>query len=317
MRKAIAYSLTVAYVGAIVYVLTRLDASRSLLTIRWYEILPLFGLGVTTSAVNAAVLRMTCAALKCGVPWAEAFGLASANGLFNALPVRAGLGFKAAYLVSLRRLPIAGFASITGVTAAFTFVTAGLLGAVAAVVSWLSDSQDSGSMGLVGLAYVLTSIVGIAALVLGPTLLRLRFPWGLKRFAVPLAAAASSLTASPLFVTRLAVVVLLGVLVVTLRLFVITALVDEPIGVLSAVLLSTSGTLAMYASVVPGGLVVREAAISGTFVAVGGGLEAGVVIATLDRALSVFRDVIIGGAWLVIVRKHLAGLVGQSSARSA
>ena len=306
MWRYVGSAFVVIYLLAMVWVLAKLDTSQGLSSINWYSFVLLLMLATAMSVLFAVVLKVSCGVLQCNLSLIEALGLTAASGLLNTLPARAGTGFKGLYLVYLRGLSISDFASITGVTAAVALMISGLSGMAGVTTMWLTEGTPRGGLGA---AYGALLISVALALTVGPVLLRLRFPFGLERFIKPLSTATNSLTANPIFVGKIAVLDLLGLSFVALRLYLIATLLGEPISLPAAILLANAGAVSTLMSVVPGGLGIREAAISGTLVAIGGGLEAGIVIATLDRVVSLVRDLIIGGGWLITIRHTVGDLI--------
>ena len=304
-RKYAAYTILVGYLAAVVWVLTSLDTSSGVSSIKWHEFALLFLLAAAVSGSNAVILRLSCSVFRCSVSWIEALGLTSASGLLNTLPVRVGTGFKGLYLVYLRGLPVSAFASIAGVTAAVALVTIGFMGETGVILNWLSEGAFGGGLGVLAVAYAAMLVSGVAILILGPAILRLKFPRAFHRFISSLSNATTSLVANPGFVAKVALMSVLGVALIALRLHLISDLLDEPVNLSAALLLATAGAVTTWVSIVPGGLGLREGAISGTFVAVGGGLEAGVVIATVDRVVGLIRDLVVGAPWIFVARRNI------------
>ena len=314
MRRYVLSALAVVYLAALVYVVAGFEHSRLLLTLSWTDFAVLSILSLATTILNGLFLKVACHALGCQIAKIEAVGLASANSLLNYLPLRVGLGFKAAYLASVRGLSVSGFASITGVSAAMTFVCAGVLGAGTSLWQWQFSVPRQTSLGVLGALYVATAVLGVTLIMGGDAILnRLRLPWGLSRFSAPLSGALSTLTRDMAFQFQTYGLNLAILMVVAARLYFVSLLVDAPVTLSEAILLSTAAAVAVFVSILPAGLGVREAALSATYVVLGGSLETGLLLSTIDRIVSLFWAIIVGSVWLWASRHQIGGLASNET----
>ena len=313
MRRYVLSALAVVYLAALVYVVAGFEHSRLLLTLSWTDFAVLSILSLATTILNGLFLKVACHALGCQIAKIEAVGLASANSLLNYLPLRVGLGFKAAYLASVRGLSVSGFASITGVSAAMTFVCAGVLGASISLWQWQFSEPRQITLGVLGALYGATAVLGATLILGGAGLKRLRLPWGLSRFSAPLSGALSTLTRDMAFQFQTYGLNLAILMVVAARLYFVSLLVDAPVTLSEAILLSTAAAVAVFVSILPAGLGVREAALSATYVVLGGSLETGLLLSTIDRIVSLFWAIIVGSVWLWASRHQIGGLASNET----
>ncbi|MCJ7792316.1 MAG: flippase-like domain-containing protein, partial [Dehalococcoidia bacterium] len=98
----------------------------------------------------------------------------------------------------------------------------------------------------------------------------------------------------------------MGILVVlTLKTYLVAQLLEIPVTISGAFLLCTASTVARVVSIFPGGLGIVEAAMSATYVILGGNLESGILLSVVDRIINLIATVIMGGSWLLFSRKQI------------
>ena len=309
MRRYLAFGFVVAYIAAAIWLVLNIETPREISSVSWSQYLLLIIVAAMMSGLWAAILKISCKAFQCNLTLIEAFGLTSANSLLNLLPLRLGTGFKALYLVGFRGMSIAEFTSVTGVAVSIALVTFGIGGGLAlGYFSLFERSWGFAVFGL-GMAYLGITVLGTALLLTAPLVSRIRFPFGLQRFITPVAISVARLTGNRGLIANMVGIGLASVVVIGLRMWLIADAVGYDISFPGAVLLGTAGWVLTVVNVVPGAIGIREAAISGTFVAIGGGFEAGLVIAVIDRVVLLVRDLIFGGAWLVGARRILANSI--------
>lgn len=317
VRRYLALSFSCIYLGALVWSLSNLGAAHALSDVGWARLVLLLLLAALISASSALVLKISCQRLECHLSLVEALGLTSATGLLNTIPVRIGTGMKGFYLVYLRGLPISGFASITGVTAAVAFTLYGLTGVLGVSISWFSVDRSSVGLQLLLATYASMVVAGTLALTLGSSLLHIRLPSRVSRLMSSFTNATMYLTTNPGFMVKIIILISLAIILVGFRLQLISSIFDVHLSFPESILLATAASVSAFASIIPGSLGVREAAISGTFVAIGGGLETGFVVAAVDRIVGLIRDLIIGGTWAITSRKIIGDLLRSKSSRKS
>ncbi len=305
MRRYLVFGLIVVYLAAAIWLILNIETPREISSVSWSQYLLLIILAAMMSALWAAILKISCKAFQCNLTLIEAFGLTSANSLLNLLPLRLGTGFKALYLVGFRGISITEFASVTGVAVSIALVTFGIGGGLALGYFSLFERAWAFAVFGLGMAYLGITVLGTALLLTASLVSRIRFPFGLQRFIVPVAVSVARLTGNRGLIANMVGIGLASVVAIGLRMWLIADIIGYDISFSGAVLLGTAGWVLTVVSVVPAGIGIREAAISGTFVAIGGGFEAGLVIAAIDRVVLLVRDLIFGGAWLVGARHIL------------
>ena len=315
LRPYLIVLLGAAYVGAMVFAAFTFEHTDALLAIEWADVGLLSLLGLAGLLHSGLLLRIAVRVAGAQIGNIESVGLACANALLDYLPLRAGLGFKAAYLASVHRLPISSFASLTLVTFAIAALCAGVLGVAASL--WLLGYSDTGRLSLILMtaAYAAVTAGGVFMILGSGKLHLLPLPIWAKRHVDALSAAILTLSRQRTFQVQALAITLSMLLVIALRLYFVTGLLEVPVSFAEAVLLSTSTSIARLVSFLPAGLGVREAALSATLVAVGGEAEAGIMVAAIDRVVVLVWAAIVGGIWIVSSRRRPGNAVPEEGVK--
>lgn len=304
MRRYVLSLLVLAYIAVIIYAVLRFADSDAVLSIGWKDVIWLSLLSLTNIVLNGIFLREACRALGCFLTGVEAVGLASANALLNYLPLRPGMGFKAVYLASVHRLPVAAFASIAGISVAVALICAGLLGATASL--WLLRAPDSSNTSLIviAVAYAAMASGGLALIVAGGYILRIPLPSSVRRYTDTLTRSIAALSRQRAFQARAYPLTTTVIIIVSVRLYLVAGLLDSPVSAGEAVLLGTAAAISTFVNILPAGLGVREAALSATFVALGSSAETGLLVGAVDRLVALVWAALVGTLWLVAARRQ-------------
>ena len=305
MKRYLAFAFVTVYIVALIYIVCNFWDSSAISTAKWKNIAVLSLLYMLAIGLSGEVTRITCVALGHQLSRVESIGIASANSLLNYLPFRPGAGFQAAYLISVVGLSLSKFMLFGGFLLLTILICNGFVGIIASVFEWRLFSPKHGVLGMLAAIYALIALAGIAVTIGGRLIQHLWLPFKLQRFTKEMSANLYLLTRNRLFIIRVYGIIMGILVVLTLKTYLVAQLLEIPVTISGAFLLCTASTVARVVSIFPGGLEIVEAAMSATYVILGGNLESGILLSVVDRIINLIATVIMGGSWLLFSRKQI------------
>jgi uncharacterized protein (TIRG00374 family) len=153
-------------------------------------------------------------------------------------------------------------------------------------------------------AYGAMAACGLSMVVAGGYLDRVPLPSLVSRYAETLIRSIAALSRRRSFQVRAYPITLTILIVLAVRLYLVAGVLDSPVSAGEAILLGTAMAVSTLVNIMPAGLGVREVALSATFVALGGSVETGLMVAAADRLISLVLTALVGILWMVSARRQ-------------
>lgn len=289
-KSALQWGLTVTAIVAIGIVLARHSSDLSRLLSLDARVLALMTLGaIGTYATSGMILQALVGHFRMRMPFSETFLLGLMDGTLNYLPMKAGTVATGAYLFSRLGLSPAEYAAIVvgnGVVNLWTTTT--LSGLVLLVAGFAT---------LPGVALCVVPTIAVAGLMawsarrsFAPARGRRR----VVRIALRLAEGLGSISGDRRLIGELVLVNTARVAAASFQLYWAFRAVSASVSVGEVVLLSALSVLAQRATVIPGGLGLKEGGIAGAAALVGIPVPVALAAAVIDRAIQIATVLVLG-----------------------
>ncbi len=315
MKRYLAFAFVVVYIIGLGYVVDRFWDLSLISGVGWKVIAFLTLLNMLALGLFGEASRATCVALGRQLSRTEAIGIASVNSLLNYLPFRPGAGFQAAYLISVVGLSLSKFMLFGGFLLLTILICNGFVGIIASVFEWRLFSPEHVVLGMLAGIYALIALAGIVIMIGVRLIQHLWLPFKLQRFTKAISSNLYLLTGNSLFMIRVYGIIMGILVILTIKTYVMAQLLEIGLTITGAFLLCTASTVARVVSIFPGGLGIVEAAMSATYVILGGNLESGILLSVVDRIINLIATVIMGGSWLLFSRKQIRLLLSEKEVK--
>ena len=271
------------------YVVRHGEQFSGILRVGAVQVVAMLALTLISGTVYATVLRTAANHLGTRLSLGESVAMFWATAYANFLPMKAGLALQGVYLKRNHELPYSRFASYTAGVYVILFLAIGVAGMGLSVPSVLR-----GECGLL----VPAGFAALALACLVPILVPAagRYAGGSRALGAlsRVVQGWHELRSDRGMLLKITVVSAASILLQSLRLVVAYRALGYDTPWNAVLLVALAGGFVELLSVVPGGLVLREAAIGGMGVAVGNAFGVGVVAGTLDRAASMVVIFVLG-----------------------
>ncbi len=297
-NKIIPFVVLVLSIGFIIY-FTRdhLSELRQISSIRWYDIVFMSAVTLLLIAGNGIKNKFLVRPFGVRLSRQEWFGLSVVNTFWNYLPFQGGLIAKGVYLKKQHKFPYTDYLSIASASYIITFIILGLMGCIGIIILYVSDGLFSISI-LSG--YALLVFLSLGALLYIKRQQSVRwFPQFSKRVYDGIRIIFNQRS----LVYKLVIADVFIVILYALRLYIASNALGYDIPVLFYFLVSPVALLAIFTSITPGGLVIREMFIGFFAAMLSVDVANSVVVTVLDRGISLLWIFLLGIIFNVVLSR--------------
>jgi uncharacterized protein (TIRG00374 family) len=254
---------------------------------------------LTTQLLNGFRLRLLTKALELDLSFKDSLGLALLQSFLNYFPVKGGMALNAIYLKKLHNFPFKRFIAMASFSCIITTTTSGVIGLIVFGTVLIWDE-----------AHILFLLFLFFAVV--PLFISTIFVWLKRENLLPTIIFKSIVAEWEIMGQKKTISIILfitdaiNIFVFSLRYYIAFLAFSKELPFLFCTVMACTAILSTFISFTPASIGIREGAIGFTSKIIGTGLNSGMYIAILDRAVEMFWILLLGplaGLWLARNKK--------------
>lgn len=296
--RKITYIVVLVFIIAAfsLYIRRHLYEFEKILLVNFIDFAVLSCLVILTIFLNGWMFRVIVESFKIKMTVGEWFGLSVVNTLSSYLPLRMGIAARAVYLKKVHNFSYTDFISSLGAANVIMLLCCGIIGLVGMAAMYFSFYTFS------PILFILYTVIFLGALFL--IFFSLKVCTSEKRFVRSIRDVIEgwdSIKKDKTLLLKLLCINMLLVFTYALRIYYASFALDCNFPFLHALLIVLPGMLAIFITLIPAGLGVREAAIGFSSKLLGGEVPVGIVVSSLDRMVALIWVVLLGSifSWIL------------------
>ena len=303
-RSIILSIITLGLIAAFLYYLyLNADKYLDLLKISTSRVMFLFFLSLVFPLISGVINTYLFRGLGAKLPYRDGFFITAASTLANQLPISGGIVSKGFYLKRKYNLSYTKFFSATAALFLCFIVTNGLVG-MAILLFWIFFKNEVvPPVLLIGFTLMVSGLF-----VFWLPIDRIKVPDRIYKRIHQAIEGWMLISRNPALLMKLLGLQSVLLVLLAIRYWLAFHMLSQNVTFGEVMLFSTASILTQLVSIAPGGLGVREAIVGAVASALGFDTGASVVAVGLDRLVSTFTILLIGGISIVILGKQISDL---------